>query len=106
MLQVMESLSAATALWISREDAIVKTEIRLRNDFIWGLAKNSQMSEDANIQSRAKLFGYNLNVPYLCIVGFSENFDSLTDRQYEKQQYEFKSIIYYEIERASCREIG
>lgn len=42
VLQVLDSLSAATALWISREDAIVKTEIRLRNEFIWGLAKTPQ----------------------------------------------------------------
>src|SRR5690625_2624867 len=95
MLQVMESLSAATALWISREDAIVKTEIRLRNDFIWGLAKNPQMKLDENVQSRAKLFGYNLKVPYLCVVGYSDNFDSLMEGQYQNRDYGFKNIIYY-----------
>lgn len=94
-LQVMESLSAATALWISREDAIVKTEIRLRNEFIWGLAKTPHMSVDKNVQSRAKLFGYNLYVPYLCMVGYSENLDQLTEGQYESQDLGFKSIIYY-----------
>ncbi|MFD2130761.1 PucR family transcriptional regulator [Pseudogracilibacillus auburnensis] len=94
-LQVMESLSAATALWISREDAIVKTEIRLRNEFIWGLAKTPQMIFDDNIQSRAKLFGYNLNVPYICMVGYSENFDSFSEGQYGGQDFGFKNIIYY-----------
>lgn len=94
-LQVMESLSAATALWISREDAIVKTEIRLRNEFIWGLAKTPQMILDDNIQSRAKLFGYNLNVPYLCIVGYSENFDSFSIGQDGDQDFGFKNVIYY-----------
>ncbi len=94
-LQVLESLSAATALWISREDAIVKTEIRLRNEFIWGLAKTPDLSLDKNVQSRAKLFGYNLNVPYICMVGYSENLDTLTEGQYEGQELGFKSIIYY-----------
>ncbi|MEI3604284.1 PucR family transcriptional regulator ligand-binding domain-containing protein [Pseudogracilibacillus sp. SE30717A] len=94
-LQVLESLSAATALWISREDAIVKTEIRLRNEFIWGLAKTPDMSLDKNIQSRAKLFGYNLNVPYICMVGYSENLDKLTEGLYEGPEFGFKSIIYY-----------
>lgn len=94
-LQVMESLSAATALWISREDAIVKTEIRLRNEFIWGLAKTDGMSLDRNVQSRAKLFGYNLNLPYICMVGYSENLDELTEGQYESRELGFKSIIYY-----------
>src|SRR5699024_1215335 len=67
--QIMESLTAATALWISREDAIVQTELRLRNEFIWGLAKTPQVTSDENLLSRAKLFGYQLSVPYLCIVG-------------------------------------
>src|SRR5699024_5972133 len=57
--QVLESLTATTALWISREDAIVKTEIRLRNEFIWGLTKAPRDIDEGMI-SQAKLFGYNL----------------------------------------------
>lgn len=95
MLQVLESLSAATALWISREDAIVKTEIRLRNEFIWGLAKTPQMTLDKNVHSRARLLGYNLDVPYVCMVGYSDNFDSFYDSQHGQQEFGFKSIIYY-----------
>ena len=94
-LQIMESLTAATALWISKEDAIVKTEIRLRNEFIWSLAKTSQDIPDENIQSRAKLLGYNLNLPYLCIVGYSSNFESLSEMQYGKEDFGFKNIMYY-----------
>lgn len=94
-LQVLESLSAATALWISREDAIVKTEIRLRNEFIWGLAKNPQISIDKNVYSRAKLLGYHLAVPYVCMVGYSDNFDSFYDGQFGHHDFGFKSIIYY-----------
>jgi purine catabolism regulator len=94
-LQIMESLSAATALWMSREDAIVKTEIRLRNEFIWGLAKTPQMNTDDRIQSRAKLFGYKLGMPYICLVGYSENFDSFYEQEYGQEDFGFKSIIYY-----------
>src|SRR5699024_2758365 len=54
-LQVMESLTAATALWISKEDAIVQTETRLRNDFIWSLAKKPHKMLEKNNYSRAKL---------------------------------------------------
>lgn len=95
VLQVLDSLAAATALWISREDAIVKTEIRLRNEFIGGLAKTPSIRLDKNVQSRAKLYGYNLNVPYLCLVGYSENLDELNEGQYDDQELGFKSIIYY-----------
>lgn len=94
-LQVLESLAAATALWISREDAIVKTEIRLRNEFIWGLAKTPQMNMDQNMQSRGKLLGYNLNAPYMCIVGYSDNFESFYEGQSGNHEIGFKNIIYY-----------
>lgn len=95
VLHTLENLSAAVALWISREDAIVKTEIRLRNEFIWGLAKNEKMTIDDNTHSRAKLFGYNLNLPYVCIIGYSENIDALSEDRYDNSDYGFKSIVYY-----------
>ena len=89
--QVLESLTATTALWISREDAIVKTEIRLRNEFIFGLAKEPKKIDD-NMISKAKLFGYNLEVPYTCIVGYSTSFDGF---EYDSLDYGFKNVIYY-----------
>lgn len=94
-LQIMESLTAATALWISREDAIVQTETRLRNDFFWSLAKTPQAIPNENIQSRAKLLGYNLNLPYLCIVGYSSNLESLSELQYGNNDFGIKNIMYY-----------
>src|SRR5690625_917198 len=94
-LQVLENLSAATALWISREDAIVKTEIRLRNEFIWGLAKTPNSVMEKNIQSRARLFGYRLDIPYVCILGYSENFDTLAEDRYDSSEFGVKNITYY-----------
>ncbi len=95
VLQVLDSLSAATALWISREDAIVKTEIRLRNEFIWGLAKTPQKDVDESIRSRGKLLGYQLEMPYMCIVGYSVDFDSFYKEQHHDQSFGFKNVIYY-----------
>src|SRR5690625_3415823 len=94
-LQILDSLAAATALWVSREDAIVKTEIRLRNEFIWGLAKTPHSVMEKNIQSRARLFGYRLDIPYVCILGYSENFDSLAEDRYDSREFGLKNIIYY-----------
>lgn len=95
LINALESLSAATALWISREHAIVTTEVRLRNEFIWGITNNDLQSQDPDVQSRSKLFGYNLDLPYLCAVGYSTNFDSLTKGRYKDEDSGFKSIIYY-----------
>lgn len=95
LIYALESLSAATALWISREYAVVKTEVRLRNEFIWGIANNDLVSHDQEVQTRAKLFGYNLQVPYVCAVGYSTNFNHLTKGRYKDEDDGFKSIIYY-----------
>src|SRR5699024_5467836 len=92
--QVLESLTATTALWISREDAIVKTEIRLRNEFIWGLTKAPRDIDEGMI-SQAKLFGYNLELPYSCIIGYSTSFDGLSSGSNESLDYGFKNVIYY-----------
>lgn len=100
-LQVLDSLSAATALWLSREDAIVKTEIRLRNEFIWGLARTPHMNLDESIKSRGKLLGYHLGIPYICIVGYSQEFDSFYREQSNHQEFGIKNIIYYIEEEVS-----
>ncbi|SHG77339.1 PucR family transcriptional regulator [Ornithinibacillus halophilus] len=94
VLHILEYLSAAAALWISREDAIVKTENRLRNDFIWNLAKTPNYY-DETLHTRAKLFGYNLLLPYICMIGYSENIDELSEDRYDHSQYGLKSLIYY-----------
>src|SRR5699024_844402 len=76
-LQTLENLSTAAAFWISREDAIVQTEIRLRNEFVWKLVKTPNFEHDKHTYLQAKLFGYNLDLPYICIAGYSENIDSI-----------------------------
>lgn len=101
VLQVLDSLSAATALWLSREDAIVKTEIRLRNEFIWGLTRTAQVNLDESIKSRGKLLGYHLDIPYICIVGYSQEFDSFYKEQSNQQTVGIKNIIYYIEEEVS-----
>src|SRR5699024_12386529 len=94
-VQMMERLTSATALWISQEDAIIQAESRLIYEFFYSLAKTPQAIPDDNIQSRAKLLGYNLNMPYLCIVGYSSNLENLSEMQYENDELGIKNIMYY-----------
>lgn len=74
-LQTIESLAAAIAVWLSREDAIVRTELRLKNQFIWDLAKSKDVVFEEKSQTRANLFGFQLDLPYVCIVGYSEQLE-------------------------------
>lgn len=83
-LQTIESLAGATAIWLSREDAIAKTELRLKNQFIWDLAKSTDVVFEEKAQTRANLFGFQLDIPYVCIVGYSEQLEVNNGDEYEE----------------------
>lgn len=91
-LQTIESLASATAVWLSREDAIVKTELRLKSQFIWDLAKSSEVVFEEKAQTRANLFGFQLDIPYVCIVGYSEQLEINTGEEYE-ESFSHKTIV-------------
>jgi purine catabolism regulator len=75
-VNVLEHAVTTIALWFSRKNAVEEAEMRLRSDFIWELAQGHFSSvEQAN--SRAKSLGYNLNLPYVSIVGYPENLTEL-----------------------------
>lgn len=61
-------------LWFNREQAIYETEMHMRDDFVWNLAKGEIDSWD-DVSSRAKSIGYNLSTSYVCIVGLLENME-------------------------------
>lgn len=50
--------------------------MRLRDDFVWNLAKEEIQSWDVTV-SRAKLLGFNVNLPYVCILGLHENVEAV-----------------------------
>ena len=96
-VNVLEHSATTIALWLSRKNAIEATKMSLRSDFVQELAKGQFVSyEQAN--SRGKLLGYNLKLPYVCIVGFPENLEELFQKR--KQDNDsfvqwFESMIHY-----------
>lgn len=67
-------------LWFQREQAVYETEMRLSDDFIWSLAKGEIDSwETASL--RAKSMGYDLSIPYVCIVGLIENAEKVYENK-------------------------
>jgi purine catabolism regulator len=96
-INLLEHAVTASALWFLRENAIAETEMRLQDDLIWSLAKE-EISSKERMYSRAKLLGYNLNIPYVCILGFAENLDTLyknQDSEYFSRKHWVNSMIYY-----------
>lgn len=80
-------------LWFQREQAIRETEIRLRDDFVWSIAKG-EIDSWEHMSSRAKSMGYDLTVPYVCIVGLFDDLEKSyknsrsTEADYEQWLYQ------------------
>lgn len=91
IVTVLEHSITTIALWLSRKNAIEKTKIRLRSDFVLELAKGNIHSwTQAN--SRAKLLGYNLSLPYFCILGYPENLQNLYEK-IKREEGSFKQWL-------------
>ncbi|SFS97765.1 PucR family transcriptional regulator [Marininema halotolerans] len=64
----LEHAATAAALCFLQESVALETELRLRNDFLWNLAKGKTPSIEA-ASPQAEALGYDLSIPYVCIVG-------------------------------------
>ncbi|MGG1572064.1 PucR family transcriptional regulator [Fictibacillus sp. NRS-1165] len=84
-VNVLEHAATTIALWLSRQNAIEETEMRLRSDFVQELAKG-EFSSREQAESRAKLLGFNLKLSYICIAGYPENLELLFKKR--KQHYD------------------
>ncbi|WP_026581419.1 PucR family transcriptional regulator [Bacillus sp. J33] len=94
---VLEHSATTIALWLSRKNAVEETKMRLRSDFVLELSRGEFISYD-QANSRAKLLGYNLKLPYVCIVGYPENLKRLFQKQkQDDHSYEnwLESMIQY-----------
>ncbi|OYD08827.1 PucR family transcriptional regulator [Paludifilum halophilum] len=67
----LDHAATAAALCFLQENVAAETEMRLRSDFVWSLAKGEIGSEEA-IRKKADALGYDANRPYVCILGLME----------------------------------
>ena len=94
---LLEHATTATALAFLKDSAIEETEMRLKDDFILSLANGEFVSKE-RLLSRGKLLGYNLTLPYVCVVGELDNLEELFRKNKEgfaSYQHWFESMIYY-----------
>jgi purine catabolism regulator len=92
---LLEHAATSAALWFQRDNTIKETEIRLRDDFVWNLTKNQTESWDI-ITSRAKLLGFDIERPYVCILGLLENLEEIyegTNTVQMSYEYWFQNTI-------------
>lgn len=85
---MLEHAATTTSLWFQRENTIKETEMRLRDDFVWSLTKEDVDSWEI-IQSRGKMLGFHIDLPYVCLIGSPENTEDIFQQGQEKVGYEY-----------------
>ncbi|QHS23164.1 PucR family transcriptional regulator [Virgibacillus sp. MSP4-1] len=86
-VHLLEHAVTAIALCFLKENTIIETELKLRDDFVWSLAKEKDTSWD-QVLSRAKSLKYNVTLPYVCIIGYPENFMDVFQKNLDQSTYE------------------
>ncbi|SES66672.1 purine catabolism regulatory protein [Salinibacillus kushneri] len=86
-VHLLEHAVTAIALCFLKENTIIETELKLRDDFVWSLAKEKDTSWD-QVLSRAKSLKYNVNLPYVCVIGYPENFMEVFQKNLDQSTYE------------------
>ncbi|WP_347551527.1 PucR family transcriptional regulator ligand-binding domain-containing protein [Pseudalkalibacillus hwajinpoensis] len=94
---LLEHAATAAALAFLKDNAIEETEMRLKDDFILSIA-NGEYSSEERLLSRGKLLGYNLTLPYVCVMGQLDNLTDLSQKNrkgFSSYEHWFESMIYY-----------
>lgn len=85
---MLEHAATTTSLWFQRENTIKETEMRLRDDFVWSLTKEDVEPWEV-VQSRAKILGFHIDLPYVCLIGLPENAEDVFQQGHDEIAYEY-----------------
>ncbi|MBT2583377.1 PucR family transcriptional regulator [Planococcus sp. ISL-109] len=80
MVHVLEHASTTISLWLSRQNAVEETKAALRMDFVRELA-HGEFSSKEQAASRARALGYDLDLAYVSLAGYPENFRELFEKR-------------------------
>ncbi len=85
---VVRHIVSPISLWFDREQTIFETEMHHQDNFIWDLI-NADEENLAELLQQGKSLGYDLSLPYICMVGLVNNFEtSYKDNRLEYNSYE------------------
>jgi PucR family transcriptional regulator, purine catabolism regulatory protein len=96
-VNVLEHSVTTIALWFSRKNAVEEAKLLLHASFIKELI-NGEFTSLEQADSRADIVGYNLKLPYVCIIGAPENLKMLFQtRNLDEGAYQqwTESMIHY-----------
>jgi purine catabolism regulator len=91
---VVRHIVTPISLWFDREQTIFETEMHHKDNYVWSLIK-AEGRELEELTAQAKSIGYDLSVPYICMVGLMNHLEE----SYALQRSEFTS---YEQWKFNC----
>lgn len=84
--QIDHYISLPLTLWFEKEQIISSTKLRIKDDFIWSLAKGDFKSSEI-MYSQGRQLGFYLNKNYTCIVGKIGFLDIINMSDIEEEQW-------------------
>lgn len=84
---VIRHIVSAITLWFDREQTIFETEMHHKDKFVWNLIQADE-NKIEELFAQSNSMGYNLSIPYICIVGMISNFE----KSYDLQRSNFSSF--------------
>ncbi len=94
---VVRHIAAPISLWFDREQTIFETAMHHQDNFIWDIIQCKE-DEFTDLYNQGKSIGYDLSLPYICMVGLISNFE----KSYQLQRADFTS---YEEWKFNCIKI-
>ncbi|TSB48296.1 PucR family transcriptional regulator [Alkalicoccobacillus porphyridii] len=82
----LEHTATAAAFWFLKENALLEAESKVKNHFVWELAKDQIESNELMI-TRARKLGYDLELSYEAIVGYPEKMKEIFNEEVAQSSY-------------------
>jgi purine catabolism regulator len=93
----LNQVAIAMGMWFLQERVVLETELRLREDFVWNLAQGSTGLWEETL-SKGALLGFDLNRPFICLVGQLEAETGVSvGAQDHPQAHEGEALVYWQL---------
>jgi purine catabolism regulator len=84
---LLEQATMPLSLWLQHSESSEATLVKIKEDFIWSLAKEEFESSEA-VLNKAHALSFNIRKPYVCLIGQIENSKQLFEQEHSEDPYE------------------
>ncbi|RWR11972.1 PucR family transcriptional regulator [Siminovitchia fortis] len=103
---LIEQAVMVCALWLTSENAVAENKNIRQKEFVLSLTREDEASEQT-IREEAQGLGFDIDLPYECLIGYPENLESLfyqdpNHNHQTKKSWLDKMMAYIEMELADA----